>query len=35
VRIEHTSRHNEWLSMDDLQVRSLPVSIASALLTRL
>jgi len=33
VRIEHIGGCNEWLSMDNLQVRSLPVSPASALLT--
>jgi hypothetical protein len=33
VGIEHTGGRNEWLSMDNLQVRSLSVSFASALLT--
>ena len=34
MRIEHTG-HNEWLSMDGLQVRSLPVSSASAFANQL
>ena len=33
VGIEHTGGHNKRLSMDNLQVRGLPVSSASALLT--
>jgi hypothetical protein len=33
VRIEHTGGHNEWSSMDNLQVRSLPVSLLVPLLT--
>jgi hypothetical protein len=32
VGIEHIGGRNEWLSMDNLQVRSVPVSSASALL---
>ena len=32
VGIDHICGRNEWLSMDNLQVRSVPVSSASALL---
>jgi hypothetical protein len=35
VRIEHCGGRNEWLLMGNLQVRSLSVSSASALLSSL